>query len=245
MAELDRFDSQLTAAVQRFADRARTEVDAVAVATRAARGRRTSAAGWFGRTVSVPIVLILALLLVAMLMASLAVGGWWPFRSSVVTVPPTSPNGPAAATSQPFETPDAGGTVHVTGTESIAAASFGRPVADGYGPSVMRGVVGVTSTTSDPRASGTATFTFDIDGDAGTEWGSFSIQGANGGWQGPCTGSVDMALFGWDSGIGAVGTCWLTGRGAYAGFTYFRAYSWVPGQVWVEGIIYPGPPPAS
>lgn len=246
MAELDRFDSRLAAAVQGFADRARTEVDAVAVATQAARGRRV-AGGWFGRTVPVPVVLILALLLAAMLMASLAVGGWWPFRASLLPVASTGPNGPAAATSRPLPGPDTPGSVHVTGTESVAAPNFDRLVDDGYRPSLQRGTVGVTSMTDDPRASGTATFTFDFDGDTGAEWGSFSLQGVDGGWHGPCTGSVDLTPVGLTSatGVAAIGTCWLTGSGAYAGLTYFRAYSWVPGRAWLEGIIYPGLPPAS
>ena len=246
MAEIDRFDSELTAAVQAFADRARTEVDAVAVATHAARGRRVSASGWFGRTVPVPIVVILALLLVALLVATLAAGGWWPFKWSLGPAISTATTA-VAAPSQTTAIPDANGGVHVTGTETVAIPNLDRLVDDGLGPNVLRGVVGVTSTTSDPRASGTGTFTFDIDGETGAEWGSFSLQGADGGWSGPCTGSVDMTPVGLTTATGtaAIGTCWLTGSGAYAGLTYFRGYSWVPGRVWVEGIIYPGPPPVS
>ena len=240
MTELDRFDSQVTAAVQAFADRAQIEVDAVAVATRAARGRRAGSSGWLGRTIPVPIVLVLVLLLLTMLAASLAMGGGWPFRTSLVPIGPSAPAGPAAATISPAETPDALGRVHVTGTESVLLDTPYTSEVVGDVTQLRGGVVTITTTANDPRASGTGTFAFSIDvtGDTGVEWGTYRLATADGAWEGQCTGST------WDAGNAALGGCWLLGSGAYAGFTYYRGYSWIPGQAWVEGIIYPGPPPA-
>ncbi|HJW21003.1 MAG TPA: hypothetical protein VJ506_01100 [Candidatus Limnocylindrales bacterium] len=231
MAELDRFDSQLTAAVQAFADAARTEVDAVAVATRAARGRRTGAQGWLGQTVPVPVALLLLLGLLLLLAASLAVGGWLPFRAPALVAAPSP--------SAPVPTADALGRVHVTGTESVVLQTGSSSTVVGDVTQLRGGIVSVTTTANDPRASGTGTFAFSVDvtGDAGVEWGTYHLETAGGTWDGSCSGST------WSGGDAAVGTCWLTGGGAFAGFTYFRGYSWIPGRVWVEGAIYPGPPP--
>jgi hypothetical protein len=240
MAELDRFDSQLTAAVQGFADRARTEVDAVAVATHAARGRRRGATTWLGRTVTVPVALLLLLALVAMLTVSLAVGGWWPFHLSLVPASPTAP--PVVTAPSPAgPSPDALGRVHVTGTESVVLTTAPTMLPDIDATHGSGGVVTITTKTNDPRTSGTGTFAFsvDVNGDVGREWGTYRLEAAGGTWVGPCSGST------WAAGNAAVGSCWLLGGGAFAGFTYYRAYSWIPGRAWVEGVIYPGLPPGS
>lgn len=238
MAELDRFDSQLTAAVQGFADRARTEVDAVAVATHAARGRRRDAASWFGRTVTVPVALLLLLVLVALLTVSLAVGGWGPFRSSLVPPGPTATTAIAAPTPG-GPSPDPQGRVNVTGTETVVLQTGYDTTVVGNVTQLRGGVVSIATTANDPRASGTATFAFSVDvtGDVGVEWGTYRLDTAGGTWAGTCSGPT------WDGGNAAVGSCWLVGSGAFAGFTYNRSYSWIPGQVWVQGVIYPGPPP--
>jgi hypothetical protein len=241
MAELDRFDSQLTAAVQGFADRARTEVDAVAVATHAARGRRPASVTWLGRTVTVPVVLLLILVLVALLTASLAVGGWWPFRASLVLASPTAATASTTPSIAPSPSPDALGRVHVTGTETVVLTTEPTSLPDIDATHIYGGVVTITTTASDARASGTGTFAFsvDVNGDVGREWGTYRLEtaGGTGAWEGQCSGPT------WDGGNAAIGGCWLVGSGAYAGFTYYRSYSWIPGQVWVEGVIYPGPPP--
>lgn len=238
MAELDRFDSQLTAAVQGFADRAKTEVDAVAVATHAARGRRRDSMTWLGRSVSVPVAVLLVLALLATLTVSAAVGGWWPFRSSVVPAGPT-PNPGVTVDNSPTPSPDPKGRAHVTGSESVVMSTSASSRTVGAVTELRGGVVSVFTEANDPRASGTGTFSFSVDvtGNVGVEWGIYHLDVVGGAWDGPCSGAT------WDAGDAAVGTCWLTGSGTLAGFTYNRTYSWVPGQVWVEGIIYPGPLP--
>lgn len=238
MAELDRFDSQLTAAVQAYADRARTEVDAVAVASHAARGGRPAGMTWLGRTVTVPVALPALLVLVTMLTVSLAVGGWWPFRSSVVPPGPTASPSPTVLSS-PAPTPDPLGRAHVTGTEAVAVQTGYATTVVGAVTQLRGGTLSVVTDANDPRATGTGTFAYSVDvtGDVGVEWGTYHLEAAGGAWDGPCSGST------WDAGNAAVGTCWLTGSGALAGFTYNRSYSWIPGRTWVEGVIYPGPAP--
>lgn len=238
MAELDRFDSQLTAAVQGFADRARTEVDAAAVATHAARGRRRDSMRWLGRTVTVPVALLVVLVLVATLTVSAAVGGWWPFRLSLAPAGPTATPGITVANS-PTPSPDPKGRAHVTGSESVVMSTSASSRTVGAVTELRGGVVSVSTQANDSRATGTGTFSFNVDvtGDVGVQWGTYHLDVVGGAWDGPCSGST------WDAGNAAIGTCWLTGSGTLAGFTYNRSYSWVPGQVWVEGVIYPGPPP--
>ncbi len=239
MSELDRLDARLTAAVRGFADGARTDVDAVAIATRAARPRRTGALGWLDRTVPVPVALLLLVGLLVLLTVSLAVGGWLPSRWSLVPIGPTTPT--AAATIEPLPTADALGRVHVTGTESLVLTTAPTSIPDIDATHILGGIVTITTIANDPRASGTGTFAFSVDanGDIGREWGTYRLATADGAWEGPCTGAT------WDGGNAALGQCVLVGTGAFAGYTYLRGYSWTPGQVWVEGIIYLGPAPAS
>ena len=239
MAELDRFDSRITAAVQAFADRARTEVDAVAIATHAARDRRSALGGWFGRTVPVPITLLLVLLLLVLLAASLAVAGWRPFLT-VQGPAVMATAGPCVAPTPAAVAPVLVDRVHVSGCENVVqlTTTYSSTVV-GDVTQLRGGVLTVVTEASDPRVSGTGTFAFSVDvtGDAGVEWGTYHLETAGGTWDGPCSGST------WSGGDAAVGTCWLSGSGAFAGSTYFRGYSWIPGRVWVEGVIYPGPPP--
>ncbi len=239
MSELDRLDARLAAAVRGFADGARTDVDAVAVAARAARARRSGALGWLEETVPVPVALLLLIGLLLLLTVSLAVGGWWPYRWSLVPIGPTTPT--AAATSVPLPTGEALVRAHVTGTESLVLTTAPTSIPETDTTHMVGGVVTITTVASDPRASGVGTFAFSVDanGDVGREWGTYRLATAGGAWEGPCTGAT------WDSGNAALGQCVLVGSGAFAGYTYLRGYSWTPGQVWVEGIIYLGPAPAS
>lgn len=238
MAEFDRFDSELTAAVQAYADRALTEVDAVAVATHAARGRRPASVTWLGRTVTVPVVLLLILVLSALLSVSFAVGGWWPFRASLVLASPVATIGPAAPTA-PGPSLDPLRRAHVTGTETVVVQTGYDTTVVGDVTQLRGGVLSIATEANDPRVSGTATFAFSIDvaGDVGAEWGTYHLDAAGGAWDGACSGST------WGAGTAAIGTCWLTGSGSFAGLTYSRSYSWIPGHVWIEGVIYPGPAP--
>ena len=237
MADLDRFDGQLRAAVKGFADLARTEVDAVAVASRAARGRRTGPAGWLERTVPVPIALLLVVGLIALLAVSLAVGGWLPSHSTVLPEGLAGPT-PQALAPSPSPAEDLG---HVTGSETIVGTTPSTSTLVGGATQLRGGVESVAARSNDPRASGTATFSFsaDLSGDIGIEWGTYRLETAGGAWEGLCSGSA------WDGGSSANGGCWLVGSGAFAGYTYHRSYSWTRGSGWVEGIIYPGSPPVS
>jgi hypothetical protein len=100
--------------------------------------------------------------------------------------------------------------------------------------------VDTVNTMSDARATGTGTISGDADmyGSVGPQWGTYRLENADGAWEGPWTGMLPNA--------GAVTqvTAWLVGSGAYEGWTYYL-YARGTGTVDVEGIIYPGAPPAS
>jgi hypothetical protein len=79
MTEISPLESRLLAAVRSIADRASTQVDAVAVAERAIQGRPAVGGSWLWRTVPVPVgVLVLAGLLALGLLGAVLVAGSWP-----------------------------------------------------------------------------------------------------------------------------------------------------------------------
>lgn len=92
MTEIQEFEGRLATAVRSIADRASTDVDAVAVAERAIQRRRAVGETWLRRTVPVPIgVLLLAGLLLLGLLGAVLVSGSW--SSDPVSVLATCPAG--------------------------------------------------------------------------------------------------------------------------------------------------------
>ena len=101
---------------------------------------------------------------------------------------------------------------------------------------VRDGVVVATHTANDVRATGQLKVAFSIDWytKAGPFWADATLTNDKGTWAGPCSGGATVK--------GAFGpfTCWLTGSGAYAGWTYFQASTPSGATATTEGIIYQG-----
>ena len=249
MPELDPFETRLTAAVHAFADRAETKVDAMEVAERVVGRRRLGSFAWLGRPLPVVASVLITLgLLLALLAWSVQVGGPWDRRTSVVP-PPAPTETPAAAptaaatpTSTPTPVPitDGIGPEHVTGTEVVSVQTYGTSVQAGDVVQ-MRGVVATTvDTMNDARVTGTGVIHGENDsyGPVGPQWGTYRLENAEGAWEGTWTGAL------WGDGIVSDVTAWLVGSGAYEGYTYyFHARGANPMKV--DGIVFPGSPPAS
>ncbi len=128
--------------------------------------------------------------------------------------------------------------VHVTGTETV---QFPEAPTESAGALHLRSTT--VDTMSDPRVSGTGTvietITGDISAGIGLDQATYSLKNAGGTWDGTCAGAE------WDSGNGMQIYCWLVGGGGYAGLTYYVNLSEpTAGSLALDGIIYPGSPPA-
>ena len=242
MPEVELFEARLAAAVHAFADRAETKVDAMEVAERVIERRRVGSFAWLGRPLPVVASVLITLgLLLALLAWSVQVGGPWDGRTSVV--PPPAPTATATATPtltpSPVPTTDGVGPEHVTGTEVVSVQTYGTSVQAGDVVQ-MRGVVATTvDTMNDPRVTGTGVIHGENDsyGSVGPQWGTYRLENAEGAWEGPWTGAL------WGDGMVSDVTAWLVGSGAYDGYTYyFHARGANPMKV--EGIVFPGSPPA-
>ena len=102
------------------------------------------------------------------------------------------------------------------------------------------GVVIFVITTNDVRTGGTVTWHVSADmhkGDVGPLWGPVEVQNFKGTWSGSCTAG------GWGSNGTVVAGCWLTGGGAYKGFTAYLNIRGVDPTPTVEGVIFPGAVP--
>ncbi len=107
------------------------------------------------------------------------------------------------------------------------------------------GVVALTFDMNDERVNGTGHWAFSLDvyDTVGAEWGTMELTNEHGAWTGPCTGGA------WAAGDGLVQSCWLTGSRDYDGWTYLMAFTGPAngdgnGNGTVEGVVYPGAPPA-
>jgi hypothetical protein len=125
----------------------------------------------------------------------------------------------------------------VVGTATAFVATMYREEKVGDVTQIRGGVVTYRYTMNDPRATGRGEFAFSIDAYsiAGSQWGTQHLENEDGAWEGPCSGGS------WDEGNHLLMSCWLVGSGGYAGYTYYQVHQ--PGGN-VEGIIYPGSPPA-
>lgn len=168
--------------------------------------------------------------------------------------PPPTAKPPAAPTAAPTETPAPsptpepiayGAATVVSGTESCTFEKQGTTTTDADGTGRYRGaVLSCTDTSNDPRVSGPVTYTWEYDGwaqSAHVQWGTGRLENAGGAWDGTMTGSYstprgDILLF------------WFEGSGGYEGLSYAMWALLSPAEVaWtypVDGIIFPGSPPA-
>ena len=153
-----------------------------------------------------------------------------------ITPPPASP------TPTPMPTTDGQGDEVVRGLEVLAGLMQDYTITKAGSVDQYRGgVVSLTDHMNDPRVDGTVTFRFSLDvyGVAGSEWGEMKIENKTGSWDGPCTGAT------WKEGDGIVWSCWLTGSGAYDGYTYYKQSSKEVADEFLDiiGVVYPGDPP--
>jgi hypothetical protein len=164
--------------------------------------------------------------------------------------PATQPATPQPATPQPAtststSTPapaaptDGVGAGYVVGTETVSIASSGTATQAGAVVQVRGRVAGSTDTMSDPRVTGTGTIHANADsyGSVASQWGVYRLENAGGAWEGTWTGAL------WDDQVITDVTGWLVGSGAYEGLTY-RFQVRGSDILEVEGIIFPGSPPA-
>jgi hypothetical protein len=153
-----------------------------------------------------------------------------------ITPPPASP------TPTPMPTTDGQGPEVVRGVETGGGLIKNYTITKVGDVSQYRGgVVSLTAKMNDPRVDGTVTFEFSIDAynSAASEWGTMKVENKAGSWDGPCTGGA------WSEGEGIAWSCWLTGSGAYDGYTYYKQLSKEPADKFLRviGVLYPGEPP--
>lgn len=152
---------------------------------------------------------------------------------------PTPTATPAPATAGP---PDQG--VHVTGTEVVVAVTNAGTTETVDGVSQMRGLVATsTDTTSDPRVSGTGTIGGNYDrwgpGPEATQWGTYRLENEGGSWEGTWAGIAYGGLPPIED-----ASVWLVGAGGYAGLSYYFHFHGSNGTYAIDGLVFPGSPPA-
>ena len=146
---------------------------------------------------------------------------------------------PMPASPTPFRSVDPKAPAYVAGTSSISETAAGTRTSDGDCQRATGVVVQGTSTTTDPRASGSATFRISGAGcgDVGFEWGTMRVENAGGAWEGFCSGGI------WNNENASDFSCWLAGSAGYEGLTYYF-HSTSAGNASVDmGVILPMPAP--
>ncbi|MDH5242826.1 MAG: hypothetical protein OEX05_02725 [Chloroflexota bacterium] len=179
-----------------------------------------------------------------------------------------------APTAAPTAAPPAAATPVPTPVEITAPPATAKPMTDGQGPEIVSGLITAATLTrsyartnidvagevtetirdgevaftfdmNDARVNGKATWAFSVDlyTTVGPEWGPMHMETGDGAWDGQCTGGV------WHDGDGLAQSCWLLGSGDYAGWTYYLTFTGPMngdenGNGVVQGIVYPGAPPA-
>jgi hypothetical protein len=132
----------------------------------------------------------------------------------------------------------------VKGTVKCPTVEFASPTPDANGIQAIRdGTVECTIKADDPRVSGTRTDSwnmdvFDPDGSKVrlVQWGTSTIKGPSGTWEGTASGVA--ALPEW----GDIIATWYKGTGEYAGLSYFEQVTG-KGPWRVQGMIFTGDPP--
>jgi len=151
---------------------------------------------------------------------------------------------PIAAASAP---PEPTVAVSVRGTSTLVGLlDAGSTVVEDGVVRTRDSVLQTVERSSDPRVSGEATITLDIDAYRGGEGTSFGgqvrygrmrLENEDGAWEGDFTGRLSASGF--------LQTYWLAGEGAYAGWSYVVTAGG-NGDVWFsDGLIYPGAVPAA
>jgi len=158
------------------------------------------------------------------------------------TPEPTSmptPASTAAPTPTPVPSTDGEGAEYVTGTDRHSGTG-GTEVQVGDVTQTRNVVITAWFSMNDPRVSGTGTglVNADIYGTVGPEWGTTRLENAGGAWEGTVTGAA------WADTNASDMSGWLVGSGGYEGYTYYWHIRTTGATGVVEGIIYPGPPPA-
>ncbi len=183
--------------------------------------------------------------LVAVLAAACGAGATpTPTPVATPTVTPVAAATPAPTptpvpTPTPMPSTDGEGAEYVTGTDTHSGTGgTEKKVGD---VTQTRGVV-ITATIemNDPRVSGTGTGLVNADfyDHVGPEWGTTRLENAGGAWEGTVTGVA------WADGNASDLSGWLVGSGAYEGYTYYWHLRAIGTTGTVDGIIYPGGPPA-
>ena len=174
-----------------------------------------------------------------------------PTASATATLVPTATPAPtllptATPTARPTPAPIAyGAATVVSGTESCTFEKEGTTTTAPDGTGQYRGaILSCTDTSNDPRVSGSVTYTWEYDGwgqGATVQWGTGRLENAGGAWDGTMTGSYSMPR-------GDILLFWFEGSGGYEGLSYAMWAVLPPAKVaWtypVDGIIFPGSPPA-
>lgn len=241
MSELESFEVRVTTAVHAFADRAETEVDAVAVAARAISRRRTGMLAVLGHPVPVPAsFLVVSALLLAFGAWSLTGDGPVPVHVSLG--PGATPTVAPTPTPAPTPTIAPMAPAYVTGTGSTTRVAAGTTTVDNAGIAHTLGVaLAVVSDMSDPRVTGTGTYRLGVDtsGQLGFAAGTLLLENAHGSWAGTCTGATRYDLTTGDL------SCWLVGSGAYQGLTYYISHHIAAtGKDALTGVVLEGSPPS-
>jgi hypothetical protein len=246
MADMDAFERRLADALRRYADEVSVAVDAVEVAHRVALehpcrgaigGRPPVSLGWLGHRLWAPVPILLVVgLLFALMVSFMQVGAPWDLRGPAA--PPPTPTATASPT--PVATTDGVGDEYVTGTMNFSALENGTDRKVGNVTQLRGLVLTGTWTMNDPRVNvtGTANLSVDEYPNVNSMWGTMRLENANGAWEGTVTAAS------WNGGNTANNSGWLVGSGAYAGYTYY-VHFWGSGYSYlVEGIVFPGSPPA-
>lgn len=239
MAELDRFERNLSVAVRAFADRADTRVDPMAVAQQAIGRRHFASFAWFGHPLPITAAALLLLaLLVALLAWTLQVGGRPDAHLSVVPAPVATAS--ASTAPSPRVSTDGLGEEYASGSGAFVIVDPGSSSTVGNATQLRGYVATSRDAMNDPRVTGTGTLKLSIDehGPVGTEWGTYRLENAAGAWEGPVAGA------GWDGGEVSTVSGWLAGTGSYEGYTYYIRVRSSGLQTELSGVIYPGSPPA-
>jgi hypothetical protein len=165
-----------------------------------------------------------------------------PAAASPAPTPAEITSPPANPTPTPMPTTDGQGPEVVRGLAVFAGLMKDNTITKvGDVEQYRGGIASLTDKMNDPRVDGTVTFTFSVDlyGSAASEWGTMKVENKAGSWDGPCTGAT------WKAGDGIVLSCWLTGSGAYDGYTYYKQASKEPTDQFatIVGAVYPGEPP--
>ena len=136
--------------------------------------------------------------------------------------------------------------VWVTGTATCPTANPGTSTVDDKGVRHFRdGVFTCTMDMSDPRVSGTHTTTSwsaDVWGTGPgdwelVQWAEVRLENDGGTWEGRLAGVASLPR------PGDIIASWYRGTGDYAGLSYFEQWTG-PGPWTVQGLIFPGEPPA-